>query len=587
MKTGILPGVFLALFLAAGAYGEIINVPGDSTTIQAAIRGASAEDTVLVAENHYYERLDLLGKNIFLTSNYLYTNDTLTVQNTIIDGDTSVLGASDTACVIILCNGETQNAVVQGFTIQNGLGYKNEFDRWLGGGIMCIGTSPTITHNIIRQNSAIHCGGGLCGIDSSHAVITYNTFIDNSAGSGGAVIFSESSPVISHNDIIDNFVDTTGYPTVMTMGGGIYTYKCASTITHNTISKNTASIGGGICCYVLDTDSIADNEITFNSAVGDSGLGGGISCFHTFSGTITNNTITDNSANGGGGIHLYLSNAIPEESALIDSNVITRNTAIGGGTGRGGGGIILQQFFNGSITGNLLTENVAPASGGGGIAFWQSCIPVSENTIAYNSALAGGAVYANATGTPPPPIDITNTICWADTGTSVGKELHLVGVASFNVRYCDVESGYVGEGNIDCDPEFCQPDTGDYYLNQNSCCVGAGEAGVDIGAFGVGCDTTGVCEEPCVPPAQFSLSQNSPNPFNRLTKIKYSLPRASGVRLDIYDILGRKVETLLSKRQPAGYYQVTWNPDNATSGIYLCRMQIGERTETIKMLLLE
>jgi hypothetical protein len=581
MRMKFLFIILPVLFLFANVQGNIINVPGDSATIQAAINGASVGDTVLVAQGTYIEQLNFLGKDIFLTSNYLYSNDTLDIQNTIIDGDQT---RSDTMCVIIFCNSETSDAVVQGFTIQNGQGYKNEYDRWLGGGIMCIHSSPTVTHNIIRWNSAAHCGGGICGFDTSNVLVTYNTFTENSAGTGGAIMFAESSPVISYNDIIDNFADTTGYPTFMTMGGGILAYKCASTITHNNISENTASMGGGICSYVLGTDLIAENVISFNSAVGDSGLGGGICGFHTFSGAITDNIISDNwaSGSGGGGIHLYLSNIIPGENALIINNIITGNT-----TGGSGGGIYLQNFSNGSIIGNLLTYNEAPDGGGGGISYYNSGIPITENTIAHNTAIAGGAVHGFANADPP-PVYITNTICWDDTGTSIGNEIWMVGMATAIVSYCDVEGGHAGEGNIDCNPEFCDPYNGDFTLAETSCCIDAGEGGVDIGAFGIGCEQpVNIFEDIPILPVQFSLLQNYPNPFNPITTIKYSLPTTSDIRLDIYDILGRKVATLVNNEQPAGNYQVTWNADNVTSGMYFYKIKAGGYTETRKMLLLK
>ena len=77
---------------------------------------------------------------------------------------------------------------------------------------------------------------------------------------------------------------------------------------------------------------------------------------------------------------------------------------------------------------------------------------------------------------------ITNTIFWADTA---GSDPEIDGTPV--VTYCDIEGGWTGEGNISCDPQFCYPDTGNYYLLDTSCCVGASEGGVDIGAFGVGC----------------------------------------------------------------------------------------------------
>ncbi|MBU1320068.1 MAG: hypothetical protein KKH67_12845 [candidate division Zixibacteria bacterium] len=490
MKKRMLLGAVLILLLFTSAHGTIINVPGDSATIQAGINGAAPGDTVLVAEGHYYERLNFLGKDIFLTSEYMNTGSTISIQNTIIDGAES---KGDTMCVIMFCAGETSNAVVQGFTIQNGQGWKNAYNRWLGGGIMCIGASPTITHNIVKQNSAVHNGGGICGTDSSNARIMYNLFTEDSSGAGGAMMFAESAPIISYNEIIGNFADTAGYPSVMTMGGGILLYKCSSVITHNTIKENTASIGGGICCYVLATDLISYNEISLNSAVGDSALGGGISCFHTYSGTIRENIISDNTADGGGGIHVYLSNAVPGEDVGIINNIITGNTAIGSTVHRGGGGVMMEYTYDdaGLFSGNLLAHNTAPNMAGGAVAFWEGFFPVTGNTIAYNSALAGGALYAYATATTT--IYVKNTICWGDTGTAAGPEIWSVSNATFGVTYCDVEDGDTLGGNIVCDPAFCDPANGDYHLNDTSCCVGAGEWGVDIGAYGAGCSTSHIC----------------------------------------------------------------------------------------------
>jgi len=463
-----LVGAVLVLGLCAGAAATVLHVPGEYPAIQAGIDAAVDGDTVLVAEGVYYERLNFLGKKILVTSEYLYTGNIQTIENTIIDADTAVVGMADTASVVIFCSGETSDAVIRGFTIQSGQGYKNEYDRWLGGGIMCINSSPTVIHNVVRRNHAVHNGGGLCGIDSSNATVTYNTFTENSSGAGGGMMFSQSRPVITYNEIVGNVADTTGYPTVMTMGGGVFTYKCVSTIMHNTIRENTASIGGGVCSYVLDSDTISQNEIRFNSAVGDSGIGGGISCFHTFSGAITDNVITDNSASGdGGGIHLYLSNVIPGMGGAVHSNVLTRNRA-----GANGGGIYLKNFNNGSIAGNVVSENVAPSGGGGGIGFWNCSIPVCGNTITSNTAFKGGGLYAYAN--IQIVIDVLNSICWRDTGTWMGDEIYGELMASFSVGYSDVDGGWPGPGNIDLDPMFVLADRGDYRLLWGSPCVDAG-----------------------------------------------------------------------------------------------------------------
>ncbi len=87
-------------------------------------------------------------------------------------------------------------------------------------------------------------------------------------------------------------------------------------------------------------------------------------------------------------------------------------------------------------------------------------------------------------------------------------------------------------------------------------------------------------------PSSFELLQNHPNPFNARTVIGYSLPRSMEVSIEVYDVLGRKIETLTSGHQPGGYYEVSWNAGEVPSGIYFYRIQAGENTETRKMLLL-
>ena len=86
-------------------------------------------------------------------------------------------------------------------------------------------------------------------------------------------------------------------------------------------------------------------------------------------------------------------------------------------------------------------------------------------------------------------------------------------------------------------------------------------------------------------PHAFSLSQNYPNPFNPSTTIKYDLPSPCRVNIEIYDILGRRVMTLVDEEQVAGSHQAIWNASDKASGIYFYRIQAGEFVETKKMLL--
>ncbi len=93
-------------------------------------------------------------------------------------------------------------------------------------------------------------------------------------------------------------------------------------------------------------------------------------------------------------------------------------------------------------------------------------------------------------------------------------------------------------------------------------------------------------------PGDFALAQNYPNPFNPSTTIRYTLTNFSSlpVTLEIYDLLGRKIHTLVNERLSAGNYQVTWDSRDATgkavsSGVYVYRLQVGEHAKTRKMML--
>jgi hypothetical protein len=88
-------------------------------------------------------------------------------------------------------------------------------------------------------------------------------------------------------------------------------------------------------------------------------------------------------------------------------------------------------------------------------------------------------------------------------------------------------------------------------------------------------------------PQEFFLFQNHPNPFNATTTIRYSLPQKREVTFEIYNILGRKIETLVSGIQPAGWHSVAWDAENQPSGIYFYRIDTGAHMESKNCLLLK
>ncbi len=85
----------------------------------------------------------------------------------------------------------------------------------------------------------------------------------------------------------------------------------------------------------------------------------------------------------------------------------------------------------------------------------------------------------------------------------------------------------------------------------------------------------------------FYLSQNYPNPFNAQTTIAFNVPSAREVRLEAFDLLGRKVAVLVDERLEAGSHTVVWDCSELSSGVYFYRLAIGENTTSRKMTLLK
>ncbi len=106
-----------------------------------------------------------------------------------------------------------------------------------------------------------------------------------------------------------------------------------------------------------------------------------------------------------------------------------------------------------------------------------------------------------------------------------------------------------------------------------------------------GNEPTHVTEAEDVLPLVFELEQNFPNPFNTGTTIAFEVGGDVGVRLEVFDLLGRRISTLVDDSRPAGQHRAHWDGTNfegelAASGTHLYRLRVGASTRTRKMVLL-
>ena len=93
-------------------------------------------------------------------------------------------------------------------------------------------------------------------------------------------------------------------------------------------------------------------------------------------------------------------------------------------------------------------------------------------------------------------------------------------------------------------------------------------------------------------PYEYALKPNYPNPFNPVTNLSYDLPEDALVNITIYDMMGRKVRTLVSQSMPPGYHTTLWNATNdneiaVSAGMYIYTIHANEFYEVKKMILLK
>jgi hypothetical protein len=196
---------------------------------------------------------------------------------------------------------------------------------------------------------------------------------------------------------------------------------------------------------------------------------------------------------------------------------------------------------------------------------------------------------------------------WGDSA-DYDHEIHFF-EASAIIQYSDIEGGFPGTGNIGVDPLFRDPASGDFHLMSTACgdsadspCIDAGDPAIldslldcswglggtrsDMGAYGGGDSLiTGIFDNIPSLPDRFILLQNYPNPFN--AHIRFVLPEPQGVELIVYDLLGRRVKTLMDEQLQAGVHNVIFNASDYPSGVYFARLEISGLSKSIKMVLLK
>jgi len=397
------------------------HVPSQYSTIQAAIDDCNDGDVVIVAPGTYTGNgnrdIDFRGKAITVSS--INPNDPNIVATTVIDCEGGKWGTMDKHRGFVFYSSEGNNSALLGVTISNGL--QNE-----GAGIYC-SASPTIANCIVTvcsTESRSYNGGGGIHLYGSNAIIRNCTITRNFGRLGGGIHCTGGSPIINNCTITRNDADTAG---------GFYCRNSNPIIDNCIIEQNTSGgHGSGIYCNEGNHLTINNSFIANNS--------GASSAIYSTKGTLSvrNCRIEENS---GSGIRAYLG-----DISISHCNIMEN---IGHGIYRWG-------KRDSTIRNCIITSNSS-----------NGIYSASSYPAIYNCTIIGNlsnGIYSQDNARPT----IKNCIIWDNAGSPVvGKYI--------TVTYSDIENSWPGEGNINSDPMFVNPDSNDFHLLPDSPCVNMGD----------------------------------------------------------------------------------------------------------------
>ncbi len=507
-------------------------------------------------------------------------------------GQPSAIVASPGAPGLLIQGGAGPSTVVDGFSVNGGGGQilsTPQYGRY-GGGLLCNGASPTL-RNLELTGGAVggateFGGGGGAMLLNSLARLEDCRIHGNTATQGAGLYVYGGAPTLDGCLVYGNTLrqNTSGFPP---RGGGVYAADTDLTLTGCEIHGHVDSeSGGGIyAANNLATTSLdmADNAVHDNTAR----LKGGGLLANGATIAMKRDLFQDNGQAAGASFMNGGGFALENATATLDSVVARGNDADMGGGGAVSGGSSV------SVRNSVFAQNTADIFAGG--LSYQSAVggEIAGCTLTANNGYlgAGGLYLALASPT------VTNNIVASNTGGSSfanGVQVSS-GTPTFacNDAWDNAVANYGGiadptglSGNISLDPKFCAAAAGDWAIDAGSPCSPANSGGCGlIGALAVACSATPVEDGPPAPVLVFRVEPASPNPFNPITSIRFSLPAAARTLVRVYDVAGRVVRTLVDAELQAAAHVAIWDGRDdggrlCPSGVYFYRVASGEHAAT-------
>jgi len=392
---------------AVTALGDGTSLFTAFKTIQEGLTAASSDHLVLVSNGTYQgagnKDLDFAGKSVYLKSSGGSTY-------CIIDCESSGRG-------VHFYTNETEDAVVDGFTITNG----SIADK--GGAIFCNnGACPTIANCNITSNSTTsnNDGGGIALRYSSDATVRNCVITGNTGYAGGGVSCDESDATFTDCKINSN---TSTYS-----GGGVHCEDSSPTFTDCEIKSNTKCGIRGDTSSPTFTNCIIEGNTGAAGGGGNFSYGGGplfVGC------KINGNTAT---SGDGGGIRLFATKKTLSQAfvnCLIQNNSATSD----------GGGIALDDQAKPILINCVITGNTAGGDGGGVWLSYRCDAHFINCVVANNSSTGNGGGLCPVTDTD---IVVDNSIIWGNAATGLGNQIYALSTgmpSTATLNYCNYANG--------------------------------------------------------------------------------------------------------------------------------------------------
>jgi hypothetical protein len=521
--TACILGLIICVFLAQPGQGRIIYVDDDATGanngsnwqgayrfLQDALADAQSGDQIFVAQGIYTPDSNSvepdgtddraatfqLVNNVMIWGGYAGVGEPnsdardVELYETVLSGD---LGENDIKvtdpCHLLTEPTRTDNsyhvvtslravetAMLAGFTITGGNANgpaSNNSD--IGGGLHNDWGYPGFVDCLITCNSASSDGGAMYNDGIGYPKLVRCTFTNNSAGNDGGAMYNDSHPDLIRCTFHGNRATRNG--------GAVANGFTSSSFSLCEFDSNLAEGSGGAIFYHWSGGTVAECEFKYNSAT----WGGGILNTKGGGPFLTNCGFLGNEADYGGGVYNYDGYDPP----LVENCTFGHNTAryygggmlnwksnpwlvnctfVGNSAGWYGGAMNNIHGDNPVVLDNCLLFRNSADKSAGAISSSGSSSTFRNCTLAANTAPQGAALSCiTVEDSSESHVDISNCILWDENDEILNTDN-----SAISIMYSNVRGGWVGEGNLNADPGFVDPDQDNYHLSEGSPSIDAG-----------------------------------------------------------------------------------------------------------------